>query len=125
MATMYYDKDADLSLIQGRKVGVIGYGSQGHAHALNLKDSGVKVRVGLPPGSRSVAKAQAAGLEVADVASVAAGHEARARYEVVSNRDPALSASTGAAEEGASASTLIANVTERVSAPRVPVTRTL
>ncbi len=71
MATMYYDKDADLSLIQGRKVAVIGYGSQGHAHALNLKDSGVSVRVGLPAGSRSVAKAQAAGLEVAEVADVA------------------------------------------------------
>ena len=48
MATMYYDKDADLSLIQGKKVAVIGYGSQGHAHALNLKDSGVSVKVGLP-----------------------------------------------------------------------------
>ena len=71
MATMYYDKDADLSLIQRRKVGVIGYGSQGHAHALNLKDSGVSVRVGLPGTSRSWAKAQAAGLEVAEVADVA------------------------------------------------------
>lgn len=71
MATMYYDSDADLSLIQGRKVGVIGYGSQGHAHALNLKDSGVKVRVGLPATSRSRAKAEEAGLEVADVADVA------------------------------------------------------
>ncbi len=48
MATMYYDKDADLGLIQGKKVAVIGYGSQGHAHALNLKDSGVSVKVGLP-----------------------------------------------------------------------------
>ena len=71
MATMYYDKDADLSLIQRRKVGVIGYGSQGHAHALNLKDSGVSVRVGLPSASRSRAKAQAAGLDVAEVADVA------------------------------------------------------
>jgi ketol-acid reductoisomerase len=71
MATMYYDNDADLSLIQGRKVAVIGYGSQGHAHALNLKDSGISVRVGLPANSRSVAKAQAAGLDVADVAEVA------------------------------------------------------
>jgi ketol-acid reductoisomerase len=70
MATMYYDRDADLSLIQGRKVGVIGYGSQGHAHALNLKDSGVRVRVGLPATSRSWAKAEAAGLEVAEVADV-------------------------------------------------------
>ena len=62
MATMYYDKDANLQLIQGKKVAVIGYGSQGHAHALNLKDSGVSVKVGLPAASRSRAKAQAAGL---------------------------------------------------------------
>jgi ketol-acid reductoisomerase len=71
MATMFYDRDADLSLILGRRVGVIGYGSQGHAHALNLKDSGVQVRVGLPAGSRSWPKAEAAGLEVASVADVA------------------------------------------------------
>src|SRR5215831_14892541 len=70
MATMYYDDSADLSLIQGRKVAVIGYGSQGHAHALNLKDSGVSVRVGLPVTSRSRAKAQAAGLTVGTVAEV-------------------------------------------------------
>ena len=70
MATMYYDKDADLRLIQGKKVAVIGYGSQGHAHALNLKDSGVSVRVGLPAASRSRAKAQAAGVEVGEVADV-------------------------------------------------------
>src|SRR5438067_1423318 len=57
MATMYYDKDADLEIIRGRKVGVIGYGSQGHAHALNLRDSGVSVRVGLHANSRSRAKA--------------------------------------------------------------------
>jgi ketol-acid reductoisomerase len=70
MATMYYDKDADLGLIQGKKVAVIGYGSQGHAHALNLKDSGVSVKVGLPPTSRSRPKAQAAGLDVGDVGEV-------------------------------------------------------
>src|SRR5436309_13282294 len=70
MATMYYDNDADLSLIQNRKVAIIGYGSQGHAHALNLKDSGVDVRVGLPATSRSRAKAQAAGLVVDGVAEV-------------------------------------------------------
>ena len=52
MAKMYYDKDADLSLIQAKKVAIIGYGSQGHAHALNLKDSGVDVRVGLPADER-------------------------------------------------------------------------
>ena len=65
MATMYYDKDADLSLIQSKKVAIIGYGSQGHAHALNLKDSGVHVKVGLQPTSKSIVKAQKAGLEVA------------------------------------------------------------
>jgi ketol-acid reductoisomerase len=68
MATIYYDKDADLSLIQSKKVAIIGYGSQGHAHALNLKDSGVSVVVGLADGSKSKAKAQAAGLEVKTVA---------------------------------------------------------
>ena len=72
MAKMYNDADADLSLIQGKKVAVIGYGSQGHAHALNLKDSGVSVRVGLSATSRSRAKAQAAGLEVGAPAEVAA-----------------------------------------------------
>ena len=71
MATMYYDKDADLSLIRGRKVAIIGYGSQGHAHALNLKDSGVTVRVGLPATSRSRDKATAAGLRVEPVSDVA------------------------------------------------------
>src|SRR3954468_5570628 len=70
MATMYYDDSADLKLIQQKKVAIIGYGSQGHAHALNLKDSGVSVRVGLPATSRSRAKAQAAGLTVGDVAEV-------------------------------------------------------
>ena len=54
---VYYDKDADLSLIEGKKVAIIGYGSQGHAHANNLKDSGVSVTVGLRPGSASAAKA--------------------------------------------------------------------
>jgi ketol-acid reductoisomerase len=70
MAKMYYDNDADLRLIQGKNVAVIGYGSQGHAHALNLRDSGASVRVGLAETSRSRGKAQAAGLEVADVAAV-------------------------------------------------------
>ena len=61
---IYYDKDADLSLIQGKKVAILGYGSQGHAHALNLKESGVDVCVGLRDGSTSVAKAKNAGLTV-------------------------------------------------------------
>ena len=63
-ATMYYDKDADIELIRKKKVAIIGYGSQGHAHALNLKDSGVDVVVGLPATSKSVEKAKAAGLRV-------------------------------------------------------------
>jgi ketol-acid reductoisomerase len=67
MATLYYEKDADPGLIAGRRVAVIGYGSQGHAHALNLKDSGVDVRVGLRPGSSSWAKAEEAGLRVVTV----------------------------------------------------------
>ena len=70
MATMYYDDDADLSLIRDRNVAIVGYGSQGHAHALNLKDSGVNVRVGLPAASRSRARAQAAGLTVGEVSDV-------------------------------------------------------
>ena len=70
MATMHYDDAADLALIQGRKVAIIGYGSQGHAHALNLKDSGVSVRVGLPATSRSRKKAEAAGLVVGTVSEV-------------------------------------------------------
>ncbi|HOB04964.1 MAG TPA: ketol-acid reductoisomerase, partial [Propionibacteriaceae bacterium] len=68
MAEMFYDNDADLSLIQSRSVAVIGYGSQGHAHALSLRDSGVDVRVGLRPGSPSAAKAEAEGLRVLPVA---------------------------------------------------------
>ena len=72
MATVYYAKDADRSIILGRKVAIIGYGSQGHAHALNLKDSGVDVRVGLREGSSSKAKAEAAGLRVLSVADASA-----------------------------------------------------
>ena len=64
MAKIFYDRDADLSLIRAKNVAVLGYGSQGHAHALNLRDSGVTVRVGLPEGSKSRAVAQKDGLEV-------------------------------------------------------------
>ena len=64
---VYYDRDCDLSIIQGKKVAIIGYGSQGHAHACNLQDSGVDVTVGLRPGSSSRAKAETHGLKVADV----------------------------------------------------------
>jgi len=70
---IYYDKDADLSLIQGRKVSIIGYGSQGHAHANNLKDSGVDVTVGLRLDSPSVAKAENSGLKVASVEEAVKG----------------------------------------------------
>src|SRR5687767_9660833 len=71
MATMIYDDAADLTIIQSRKVAILGYGSQGHAHALNLKDSGVDVRVGLPVASKSREKAQAAGLTVGEPGEVA------------------------------------------------------
>jgi ketol-acid reductoisomerase len=71
MANIYYDKDASLDPVRSRKVAVIGYGSQGHAHALNLKDSGVDVRVGLPEGSKSRVKAQTAGVRVLSVADAA------------------------------------------------------
>ena len=68
---MYYDNDADLGLLDGKTVAILGYGSQGHAHSLNLKDSGVDVVVGLRPDSSSVEKAREAGLEVTDVAEAA------------------------------------------------------
>src|SRR5918911_4225037 len=68
---MFYDDDADLTLLDGKTVAIIGYGSQGHAHALNLKDSGVDVVVGLRPDSSSVAKAKEAGLEVTDITDAA------------------------------------------------------
>ena len=77
MATIHYDDSADLGLIQARKVAIFGYGSQGHAHALNLKDSGVEVRVALHAGSRSKARAEAEGL------TVAAGGDAAAWADVV------------------------------------------
>src|SRR5919205_2315937 len=70
--TIYYDDDADLGLIEGKKVAVLGYGSQGHAHALNLRSSGVDVRVGLREGSKSWAKAEAAGLKAATMADACA-----------------------------------------------------
>lgn len=72
MAELFYEDDADLSIIQGRKVAVIGYGSQGHAHALSLRDSGVDVRVGLADGSKSKVKAESEGLRVVDPATAAA-----------------------------------------------------
>ncbi|GAA3611909.1 ketol-acid reductoisomerase [Marihabitans asiaticum] len=98
-AEIYYDDDADLSIIQGRKVAVIGYGSQGHAHALNLRDSGVDVRVGLKEGSSSRAKAQDEGLRVltpreaaeeADVVVILAPDQAQ-RSLYAQDIEPALS----------------------------------
>ncbi len=73
---IFYDSDADLSLLEGKTVAILGYGSQGHAHALNLKDSGVNVVVGLRPDSSSRAKAEAAGLEVLDIADAASRGDA-------------------------------------------------
>ncbi len=70
MATMYYDDDADLGLLKDRKIAVIGFGSQGHAHALNLHDSGLDVRVGLYPGSRSWSSVEESGLRVGTVEDV-------------------------------------------------------
>ena len=72
MARMYYDSDANLDLLVGKTIAIIGYGSQGHAHALNLKDSGMNVIIGLYPGSKSAAKAEAEGLTVKSVADAAA-----------------------------------------------------
>ena len=72
MATIYYEQDADLSILDGKKIAIIGYGSQGHAHALNLKDSGCDVRVGLYQGSKSWSVAESAGLTVKLVADAAA-----------------------------------------------------
>jgi ketol-acid reductoisomerase len=71
MATVYYEKDADPGMIAGRKVAIVGYGSQGHAHALNLRDSGIDVRVALREGSSSRAKAEAAGLRVTPIGQAA------------------------------------------------------
>ena len=71
MARMYYDSDANLDLLADKTVAIVGYGSQGHAHALNLKDSGIRVIVGLYPGSKSAQKAKDAGLEVYPVAEAA------------------------------------------------------
>ncbi|MET0783434.1 MAG: ketol-acid reductoisomerase, partial [Leifsonia flava] len=68
MAELFYDNDADLSLIQSKKVAIVGYGSQGHAHAQNLRDSGVEVAIALKDGSKSTAKAQEDGFEVLSVA---------------------------------------------------------
>jgi ketol-acid reductoisomerase len=75
MARIEYDADADLGLLQGRTVAIIGYGSQGHAHALNLRDNGVSVVVGLPAGSRSRAKAEAEGLTVKTPAEATAASD--------------------------------------------------
>ncbi|HYX79657.1 MAG TPA: NAD(P)-binding domain-containing protein, partial [Actinomycetota bacterium] len=72
MATIYYEKDADRSALEGQKIAVLGFGSQGHAHALNLKDSGFDIRVGLREGSASRSKAEQAGLCVLPTAEAVA-----------------------------------------------------
>ena len=72
-AQIWYENDGDLSVLEGKKVAIIGYGSQGHAHALNLRDSGVDVVVGLRPTSKSVEHAKEQGLEVKSVPEAAAG----------------------------------------------------
>ena len=87
-ATVYYEKDADSGIIAGRKVAIIGYGSQGHAHALNFRDSGVDVRVALREGSSSAAKATAAGLRVTSVADAALG--SRCHHDPGSRHRPAV-----------------------------------
>src|ERR1017187_5384436 len=71
MPNRFYEKDGNLKNLEGKTVAIIGYGSQGHAHALNLRDSGVSVVVGLPAGSKSVSKAEAAGLKVLSVSEAA------------------------------------------------------
>jgi ketol-acid reductoisomerase len=90
MAKTYHDADADLSLIQARKVAIIGYGSQGHAHALNLKDSGVDVRVGLREGSKNAERARNAGLVVGSVANLTPDQTAAKVYhaEIEPNMKP-------------------------------------
>ena len=80
---VYYDKDCDLSIIKGKKVAIIGYGSQGHAHALNLHDSGVNVVVGLRPNGASWKKAEAAGLAVASVVSRLSRTSSRVRRSLL------------------------------------------
>ncbi|MBO9706143.1 MAG: NAD(P)-binding domain-containing protein, partial [Arthrobacter sp.] len=71
MTELIYDDDADLTIVQGKKVAIVGYGSQGHAHAQNLRDSGVQVVIGLKEGSKSIAKAEDEGFEVKSVADAA------------------------------------------------------
>ena len=108
MMKVYYEKDADLSLIKGKKVTIVGYGSQGHAHAQNLNDSGVKVTVGLRKGGASWDKAKKAGLKVAEVGeavasadvvmmlmpdeSIAATYKIRSRAQHQEGRDARLRA---------------------------------
>jgi ketol-acid reductoisomerase len=107
MAKTYHDQDADLALIQGKKVAIIGYGSQGHAHALNLKDSGVDVKVGLRPGSASAKKAELVGLEVLAVADAAQWADTimllvpdQTAAKVYEEIKPALKASDGKGSDG-------------------------
>ena len=83
---VYYDRDADVNLIKAKKVAVFGYGSQGHAHAQNLRDSGIKVTVGLRRGGASWAKVEKAGLKVAEVADAADDHRGARAHSPTSPR---------------------------------------
>ena len=81
---VYYDRDADVNLVKSKKVVVVGYGSQGHAHAINLRDSGAKdVKIALRPGSASAAKAEGAGFEVVDLIELYTEPDATSRYGFV------------------------------------------
>ena len=135
MAEMFYDDDADLSLIQGKNVAVLGYGSQGHAHSLSLRDSGVDVRVGLPEGSKSREKAEAEGLRVltpaeaveeADVIVILApDHVQRKLYaeSVEPNITPATPSSSATGSTSASATSPRPRAsTCSWSRPRAPAT---
>ena len=95
MAKRFYEKDGNLSDLKGKTVAIIGYGSQGHAHALNLRDSGIDVVVGLYPGSKSWPKAEAAGLKVMSTADAAKAAKRPAPFPPTTTRPPSRTRSSG------------------------------